>query len=105
MPFTWCGYLVLLLCLGFQQISSELEFRLEFPSHLIKMPLTANEREKLHKSILGYLLQNSMEATAAAFSDETGLSEDQSQPDLLEKKWQSIVSLQKKVLGLQKHPL
>lgn len=57
-----------------------------------------------HKSIIAYLSANNLSKSAAALREEAGLGEDvydatteKKYETLLEKKWTSIVRLQKKV--------
>lgn len=64
------------------------------------MILTDRERDKLHRAMLAYLRGRGFESTASAFLNE-GVSEDDTAPDLLEKKWSSVVRLQQKVMALQ----
>ncbi|KAI5464587.1 nuclear distribution protein pac1-1 [Mariannaea sp. PMI_226] len=61
-----------------------------------------------HKSIIAYLSANSFSTTASVLRDELGLGEDtfdtattKKYETLLEKKWTSIVRLQKKIMDLE----
>jgi platelet-activating factor acetylhydrolase IB subunit alpha len=65
------------------------------------MILTEKEKEKLHKAILSYLRSASFSSSADTFEHEASLSGDLGPPDLLEKKWSSVVRLQQKVMSLQ----
>mmetsp|Transcript_10521 Transcript_10521/g.20215 ORF Transcript_10521/g.20215 Transcript_10521/m.20215 type:complete len:414 (-) Transcript_10521:160-1401(-) len=64
------------------------------------MILTDREREKLHRAILAYLRGKGFESAATALLNE-GVTADDTAPDLLEKKWSSVVRLQQKVMSLQ----
>ncbi|KXX81945.1 Nuclear distribution protein nudF-1 [Madurella mycetomatis] len=70
--------------------------------------LTTRQAEELHKSIIAYLASQNLSNTAAALRAELGLDEDAFDTDkskkyegLLEKKWTSVIRLQKKILDLE----
>ncbi|OAA73337.1 Dynein regulator [Cordyceps fumosorosea ARSEF 2679] len=70
--------------------------------------LPARQAEELHKSIIAYLAANNLHSSAAALREELSLSEDvydaataKKYESLLEKKWTSIVRLQKKIMELE----
>ncbi|KAI1086306.1 nuclear distribution protein pac-1a [Rostrohypoxylon terebratum] len=70
--------------------------------------LTSRQAEELHKSIIAYLAANNLTATATALKTELNLGEDQfdattakKYEGLLEKKWTSVVRLQKKIMDLE----
>ncbi|KAI1427248.1 nuclear distribution protein pac-1a [Xylaria sp. FL1777] len=70
--------------------------------------LTSRQAEELHKSIIAYLAANNLTATAAALRTELNLTENdfdaataERYKGLLEKKWTSIVRLQKKIMDLE----
>ncbi|PHH76221.1 hypothetical protein CDD80_1707 [Ophiocordyceps camponoti-rufipedis] len=70
--------------------------------------LPSKQAEELHKSIVAYLAANNLPNSAALLRDEAGLSEDvfdaataKKYETLLEKKWTSIVRLQKKIMDLE----
>ncbi|KAK0720694.1 nuclear distribution protein pac1-2 [Lasiosphaeris hirsuta] len=70
--------------------------------------LTSRQAEELHKSIIAYLSSKSLSHTAAALRAELGIGEDSFDAEkakkyegLLEKKWTSVVRLQKKILDLE----
>lgn len=65
------------------------------------MVLVDVERDRLHRSILAYMIDNSYTNSAEVFRKETDISGDLGPMDLLEKKWTSIVRLQQKVMNLQ----
>ena len=65
------------------------------------MILTGKEREKLHRAIVAYLQGQGLAESAESVVAATGLSGDMGEPDLLEKKWSSVVRLQQKILNLQ----
>lgn len=66
------------------------------------MVLTNKQREELHKSIYDYFKINNMEESAAAFHRETEVEEiDPKKSGMLEKKWTSVVRLQKKNMELE----
>ncbi|KAH8163653.1 hypothetical protein CIB48_g4572 [Xylaria polymorpha] len=73
--------------------------------------LTSRQAEELHKSIIAYLAANNLTATAAALRTELNLEEDdfdaataERYKGLLEKKWTSIVRLQKKARATSLDP-
>ncbi|KAH7020127.1 nuclear distribution protein nudF [Ilyonectria destructans] len=70
--------------------------------------LSPRQAEELHKSIIAYLLANNLPNAAAALRAEINLGEDvfdaataKKYETLLEKKWTSIVRLQKKIMDLE----
>jgi platelet-activating factor acetylhydrolase IB subunit alpha len=69
------------------------------------MPLTERQREELELSLLDFLRSSGYQKAAEAFAADTG--RDASDPvegkyqGLLEKKWTSVVRLQKKVMDLE----
>ncbi|KAL7624961.1 Lissencephaly-1 [Parahypoxylon ruwenzoriense] len=70
--------------------------------------LTSRQAEELHKSIIAYLSANNLSNTADALRAELGLGEEafdantaKRYESLLEKKWTSVVRLQKKVMDLE----
>ena len=68
------------------------------------MSLTERQKKELNESILDYLLSEgaSLSRTAAVFKEEAKLDTTTcSGKALLEKKWTSVVRLQKKVLDLE----
>jgi platelet-activating factor acetylhydrolase IB subunit alpha len=66
------------------------------------MPLTPKQKEELHKEILDYLKTAGFLSTAEIFQKETEVEElDSKKSGLLEKKWSSIVRLQKKVMEFE----
>jgi len=66
------------------------------------MPLTSKQKEELHKAILDYFKSNGLSASADAFQKETETEElDPKKAGLLEKKWTSIIRLQKKAMELE----
>ncbi|GAA5911118.1 Pac1p [Sporobolomyces salmoneus] len=68
--------------------------------------LSDRQKEELHKSILDYLNSNGFHSTLSAFKEESGQTEFQPDPKakwsgLLEKKWTSVIRLQKKIMELE----
>lgn len=66
--------------------------------------LSEKQREELHKALLEYLRGQGLAGTVQAFQNETGLTPEVLEPKfagLLEKKWTSVVRLQKKVMDLE----
>ncbi|QSS59479.1 WD domain-containing protein [Histoplasma capsulatum] len=70
--------------------------------------LTNRQADELHKSIIAYLSANDLPNTAAALRAELNLTEEdfdatavKKYETLLEKKWTSIVRLQKKIMDLE----
>ena len=58
--------------------------------------------EEINKSILEYLLKKNFQNSALAFMSETNLkTEDATKGNKLDKKWGTIISLQKKILDLE----
>lgn len=67
------------------------------------MVLTQLQRTELHSAILDYLRSQGLEKTAETFVGEANVPEPEKKIDgLLEKKWTSILRLQKKVQDLEK---
>jgi hypothetical protein len=69
------------------------------------MVLTPKQRQELHASIAEYLSQNDFTEACAAFVEKAGIEVKPSAPggSLLEKKWTSVVRLQKRVMDLEAH--
>jgi len=66
------------------------------------MVLTNKQKEELNKAILDYLKTSNLTATAEVFQKETEIEElDPKKTGLLEKKWTSVIRLQKKVMDLE----
>ncbi|KAI2601806.1 dynein regulator [Hypoxylon sp. NC1633] len=69
--------------------------------------LTSRQAEELHKAIIAYLSSNNLPSTAAALREELGLGDSfdsatsKKYEGLLEKKWTSVVRLQKKIMDLE----
>lgn len=70
--------------------------------------LTSRQAEELHKSIIAYLTANNFSNSAEALRAELSLGEDvfdantaKKYEGLLEKKWTSVVRLQKKIMELE----
>ncbi|KAK4132149.1 dynein regulator [Trichocladium antarcticum] len=70
--------------------------------------LTSRQAEELHRALIAYLISNNLPSTAAALRAEIGLGEDvfnsttaKKYEGLLEKKWTSVVRLQKKIMDLE----
>ncbi|KAH8890303.1 dynein regulator [Thozetella sp. PMI_491] len=70
--------------------------------------LTSRQAEELHKSIIAYLTANNLTSTANAMRAELSLGEEvfdagtaKKYEGLLEKKWTSVVRLQKKIMDLE----
>ncbi|KAI1189340.1 WD domain-containing protein [Nemania serpens] len=69
--------------------------------------LTPRQAEELHKAIIAYLVSNSLPNTAAALRTELDLGDTfddttaKKYEGLLEKKWTSVVRLQKKIMELE----
>ncbi|KAK3385894.1 WD40-repeat-containing domain protein [Podospora didyma] len=70
--------------------------------------LTPRQAEELHRALIAYLTANNLTATATALRTELNLGEDVFDPatakkyeGLLEKKWTSVVRLQKKIMDLE----
>ena len=72
------------------------------PVHSI-MVLTAKQQQELDASILAYLRERGAAGAAAAFQSETGCADaDATKAEgALEKKWTSVIRLQKKVMDLE----
>lgn len=66
------------------------------------MVLTNKQKEELNKAILDYLKTSNLTSTAEAFQKETEIEElDPKKTGYLEKKWTSVIRLQKKVMDLE----
>ena len=68
------------------------------------MVLTDKQKEELNKAILEYITNNSFNETAKIFSEESGIKFEKTNfvlSDILEKKWISVVRLQKKIIELE----
>ncbi|SNX85078.1 probable platelet-activating factor acetylhydrolase ib alpha subunit [Melanopsichium pennsylvanicum] len=68
--------------------------------------LSEKQKDELHKSILDYLRTNNLHSSYAALAAETGLTEFTPDPKakyagLLERKWTSVVRLQKKLMEVE----
>ena len=64
--------------------------------------LTQTQKKDLNKAILEYLSsQDGFQKTQSAFMEESGLKMDGASSGLLEKKWTSVIRLQKKLLELE----
>jgi len=70
--------------------------------------LTSRQAEELHKSIIAYLSAHNLPDSAAALRTELNISEEtfdaataKKYETLLEKKWTSVVRLQKKIMDLE----
>ena len=66
----------------------------------MKMVLSQRQREELNKAIADYMLSNGYNEALEAFKKETDMPGeiDKKYAGLLEKKWTSVIRLQKKVL-------
>mmetsp|Transcript_21985 Transcript_21985/g.61807 ORF Transcript_21985/g.61807 Transcript_21985/m.61807 type:complete len:407 (+) Transcript_21985:156-1376(+) len=67
------------------------------------MVLTNRQKKALHGSILQYLLAEGFESAAAEFGRCAGVTAEESEKEagMLEKKWTSVLRLQKKVMDLE----
>lgn len=67
------------------------------------MVLTARQQEELNNAIIEYLSSNGFEQSCEIFKQETNLLDqvDGKYAGLLEKKWTSVIRLQKKVMDLE----
>jgi len=66
------------------------------------MPLTNKQKEELNKGVLDYLKSTGYENSAQAFQKESETEDlDPKKTGLLEKKWTSVIRLQKKVMDLE----
>jgi platelet-activating factor acetylhydrolase IB subunit alpha len=65
------------------------------------MVLSNKQREDLHRAILGYLKSTGLESSYEALAKETNLVPEEKHSDMLEKKWTSIIRLQKKIMELE----
>lgn len=70
--------------------------------------LTSRQADELHKSILAYLTANNLQDSASTLRQELDIDEDvldattvKKYEGLLEKKWTSVVRLQKKIMDLE----
>ncbi|RFU25562.1 hypothetical protein B7463_g10784, partial [Scytalidium lignicola] len=69
--------------------------------------LTSRQAEELHKSMIAYLSSSNFPNTAAALREETNIGDNfdaatsKKYEGLLEKKWTSVVRLQKKIMELE----
>ena len=65
----------------------------------MKMVLSQRQREELNKAIADYMLSNGYNEALEAFKKETDMPGeiDKKYAGLLEKKWTSVIRLQKKV--------
>ena len=65
----------------------------------MKMVLSQRQREELNKAIADYMLSNGYNEALEAFKKETDMPGeiDKKYSGLLEKKWTSVIRLQKKV--------
>lgn len=69
----------------------------------MKMVLTSRQQEELNNAIVEYLSSNGFEQACEIFKQEANISEqiDGKYAGLLEKKWTSVIRLQKKVMDLE----
>lgn len=65
------------------------------------MVLTSKQKKDLHNAIADYLRSSGFDSTLVEFEKEAEVSVDGSPTNLLEKKWTSVVRLQKKILDLE----
>jgi len=65
------------------------------------MVLTNRQKEELHKAILDYLSTSNFTEAYEALRKECGVDKDEKSAGLLEKKWTSVLRLQKKILELE----
>ncbi|KAM0792292.1 protein with putative role during mitosis [Microbotryomycetes sp. NB124-2] len=68
--------------------------------------LSERQKDELHRSILDYLSTNGLQQTFEALKNEANLADFQPDPKakwtgLLEKKWTSVIRLQKKIMELE----
>lgn len=63
--------------------------------------LTEKQRVELHQSILGYLRSQGFSEAFEALQRSTNVQVDEKTSDLLEKKWRSLVTLQKRLMDLE----
>lgn len=70
---------------------------------IMKMVLSQRQREELNKAIADYMLSNGYNEALDAFKRETDMpgDVDKKYTGLLEKKWTSVIRLQKKVNELE----
>lgn len=68
----------------------------------MKMVLSQRQREELNKAIADYMLSNGYNEALDAFKRETDMpgDVDKKYAGLLEKKWTSVIRLQKKVKAI-----
>lgn len=73
--------------------------------HIMKMVLTTRQQEELNNAIVEYLHSNGFDKTCEMFREEANVAKDIAVDikyvGLLEKKWTSVVRLQKKVMDLE----
>ena len=69
---------------------------------IMKMVLSQRQREELNKAIADYMLSNGYNEALDAFKRETDMpgDVDKKYTGLLEKKWTSVIRLQKKVISI-----
>mmetsp|Transcript_2986 Transcript_2986/g.5351 ORF Transcript_2986/g.5351 Transcript_2986/m.5351 type:complete len:436 (-) Transcript_2986:221-1528(-) len=65
------------------------------------MVLTTKQKDELHKAILDYLILQNFTSTSEQFQKEAEVATDPSTSGLLEKKWTSVLRLQKKITDLE----
>eukprot|EP00741_Cyanophora_paradoxa_P001341 tig00000480_g1297.t1 len=65
------------------------------------MVLTTKQKDELHRAMLDYLRGAGFAATAEQLKQEAGVDYDDGVSGLLEKKWTSVVRLQKKIMDLE----
>jgi len=65
------------------------------------MVLSAKQREELNSAVLDYLQSSGYKSSFDEFKKEASVDVDPKKKDLLEKKWTSVIRLQKKVLDLE----
>lgn len=63
--------------------------------------LTTKQKDELHKAILGYMKNAGMDKALAAFEKEAKMTTKPEFKDKLERKWRSILRLEKKIAELQ----
>lgn len=64
------------------------------------MNLTSNQKDALHKGMLGYLVQMGFDSAAESFAKESKLKHTPDMKDKLERKWRSIIRLETKIMEL-----
>jgi len=65
------------------------------------MVLSTKQRDELNSAVLDYLQSSGYKGSFEEFKRETNVDIDPKKKDLLEKKWTSVIRLQKKVLDLE----